>query len=176
MDEKIYRILSNRYPILEKIGFDEYQIKIWIMAHMDMQDKIDVQGFGKFSCKSFMKKNKSYQDLIKQVNELVNRQVLFIVDKHANIIEYRFNGEGQYEFQKLVLGATEQFRNRGTSELTNLFRDCLKEENESSFINSNLMEFFEQTKRDPKKIKEFLTTFLVANASAYALFLLSLLV
>ncbi len=57
----------------------------------------------------------------------------------------------------------------------NLFRDCLKEENEPDFINTNHMEFFEQTRRDPKKIKEFLTNFLIVNASAYALFLLSLL-
>jgi len=175
MDSEIYRRLSLRYKILEKIGIDEYQIKIWIMSHMDMQDEIDAEGFGKFSCKSFMKKDKSYQYLMQQVNELVDRKVLFVVDRHASIKRYRFTGESQYEFQKLVLGVTEQFRNKGSSELANLFRNCLKEENESDFLNTNLMEFFERTKRDPTEIKKFLTKFLIANASAYALFLLSLL-
>lgn len=175
MNKMTYDRLSQQYDILEKIGFEEYQIKIWIMAHMDMQDKIDVQGFGKFSCKSFMKKNKSYQDLIKQVDELVSKQVLFIVDKNASIIEYRFAGEGQYEFQKMILGVIEQFRRKEDFELADLFRDCLKEENESSFINSNLKEFFKDTKQDPDKIKGFLTKFLVANASAYGLFILALL-
>lgn len=175
MDSEVYRRQSLQYKILEKIGFDEYQIKIWIMSHMDMQDEIDAERFGKFSCKSFMKKDKSYKFLMQQVDELVNRKVLFVVDRHESIKRYRFTGESQYDFQKLVLGASEQFRNRGSSELSNLFRDCLKEENEPDFINTNHMEFFEQTRRDPKKIKEFLTNFLIANASAYALFLLSLL-
>lgn len=176
MNESTYQHLYPKYNILRKIGFEEYQIKIWIMAHMDIQDKIDVQGFGKFSCKSFMKKDKSYQDLIKQVNELVDREVLFIVDKNASIIEYRFNGEAQYEFQKLILGATEEFRKKDSFEVTELFRNCLKEENEPSFINTNLEEFFKDTRRDPQKIKGFLGRFLVVNASAYALFILSLLV
>ena len=175
MDEKIYRILSNRYPILEKIGFDEYQIKIWIMSHMDMQDKIDSEGFGKFSCKSFMKKGKSYAYLLQQVEDLVNREVLFVVDRHEAIKNYRFKGESQYEFQKLLLGATEQFRNRGTSEITNLFRNCLKEENEPDFITTNHVEFFEKTKKDPEEIKKFLKNYLITNASSYALFLLNLL-
>jgi len=176
MDATTYGELSKRYPILEKIGFEEYQIKIWIMAHMDMQDKIDIQGFGKFSCKSFMQKGKSYHDLIQQVEDLVLHEVLFVIDKHASIKEYRFAGEAQYEFQKLILGAVGQFRNKGTSELTNLFRSCLTAENEPSFIGENLQEFFTQTQKDPKKIKDFLNTFLIANASAYALFILGLLI
>jgi len=175
MDENAFRTLSSQFKILEQIGYDEYQIKIWIMAHMDIHDKIDAEGFGKFSCKSFMKKGKSYGDLIAQVKDLVNRKVLLIVDRHTTIHEYRFAGEPQFEFQKLLLAATDQFRNRGSSELANMFRRCLEEEKETSFISTNLMTFFEQTKRDPEEIKKFLIRFLIANASAYALFLLSLL-
>ena len=176
MDENTFRTLSSQYKILEQIGYDEYQIKIWIMAHMDIQDKIDIEGFGKFSCKSFMKKGKSYGDLITQVKDLVNRKVLLIVDSRASPQVYRFSGEAQYEFQKLLLAATDQFRNRGASELSNLFRRCLGEEKETSFINTNVMEFFEKIKKDPEEIKKFFKKFLIANASAYGLFILGLLV
>ncbi|MCH7559870.1 MAG: hypothetical protein IIC67_00620 [Thaumarchaeota archaeon] len=175
MDENGFRTLSSQFKILEQIGYDEYQIKIWIMAHMDIQDRIDIEGFGKFSCKSFMKKGKSYNYLIGQVKDLVNRKVLLIVDRHASLQVYRFSGEAQYEFQKLLLAATDQFRNRGSSELANMFRRCLEEEKETSFISTNVMTFFEKTKKDPEEIKKFLTKFLIANASAYGLFILALL-
>lgn len=175
MNKPTFEQLSTKYAILEKIGFEEFQIKIWIMSHMDIQDKIDVQGFGKFSCKSFMNKGKSYQDLIEQVNELVRREVLFVVDKSASIIEYRFTGEAQYEFQKLLLATGVEFKRKEPYQLVDLFRDCLKEEQESSFINANMDEFFAETRKDSKKTKDFLSKYLVENASSYALFILSML-
>ncbi len=158
------------------IGYDEYQVKIWILSHMDMQGTIDDQGFGKFSCKSFMEKNKLYQDLLDEVNELVAKKLLFVTDANAQIKQYRITGDSQYEFQRLILGAIQQMRKSKPYLIAELFKECLDEENERNFLTSKPNEFFQQIKQDDNHIKQFLKDYLIQNASSYATFLLSLFV
>ena len=126
MDSEIYRRLSLRYKILEQIGYDQYQIKIWIMSHMDIQDKIDIEGFGKFSCKSFMKKGKSYNYLIAQVKDLVNRKVLLIVDRHHPFKYIDFQERLNMNFKNYYLQLQNNFVIEGHPNLQTCLEDVLK--------------------------------------------------
>lgn len=176
MDRTIFDRLALKYKILEQIKYEDYEVKIWIMSHMDRENIIDVQGFGKFACKSFMEKGKGYADLIKVVNFLKNAQVLFIPDERAHIIQYRFVGESQYEFQRLMLDVEKVIHNKDKTELAELFNDCINKEGGSGFFAGNKIEHFRNIKQDNSKIKSFLYNFLNSNATSFANFVLKLLI
>ena len=175
IDRESFETISNKYSIFEKMGYDNHQIKIWIMAHMDIEDAIDQERFGKFSCKSFMAKGKSYQDLLNEVESLVSKNILFVEDRHASIKKYRFRGEAQYEFQRFMLDTIKGIHRIENWQLKELFEKCLKEENEYNFLNHrNLDQFFSEIQTDDNRIRNFFKDFLIQNASSYGTFLLSL--
>ena len=175
MEKADFTLLSSKYDILKRIKFHEYEIKIWVMSHMDKKRMIDVQGFGEFTCESFMNKGKNYSDLINMVNFLTERGVFFIVDKNSDLIQYRFDGDSQFKFKNLMRNVKKEMLRRDPSELASLFYNCLENEEKLGIFSGNKQEHFRVLKKTNGAIEKFLYDFLNSNATSYANFILQLL-
>lgn len=174
MNEEQFSRLSLRFDILNQMGFNDYKLKIWIMSHMDQAIMIDAEGFGRYSCKSFMDAGLKYEEYVKIAEKLVDLGIFYKPAPNAPIMQYKFKGEAQQYFKKLLIEVEREITKQDPYDVFSLFSECLDKQNEPNFIVGNKKEYFTKLHQDPSEIKVFLKNFLIANATSYGIFILSL--
>jgi len=107
LSENNERAIFDQYPIIEKIGSEFFEVKLWILLKgMQSQtgENISVASLGHKPCHAMMKSGITYETIENQLKVLAEKKLIEISDPQITRAQRKFlvDGKAAYELNQLL--------------------------------------------------------------------------